>query len=72
MLTVTIFQDLEDSEGTIHENIDYVSLVSDETYGPPALVAPTRDQSGPKARPGETVLYINTKFVPLFEIERVD
>jgi hypothetical protein len=51
--------------------VDYVSLVSPETYGAPALVAPSRQ---PVARSdfGDVVLYINTSLVPLFSIERVE
>ena len=57
-----------DPEGTEYSEIDYVSLVNNETYGPPALIAPARE--GARARVGDRVLYINTALVPLFEIER--
>lgn len=73
-LTVTLYDGL-DAESmdnpTILEGYDYVSLVSDETYGPPALVAPAKGESQPRARPGDRVLYLNTRFVPAWEIERV-
>jgi hypothetical protein len=57
-------------EGTVLEPVDYVSLVSPETYGPPALVAPN-PKSTARAAVGDTVLYINTGFVPVFEIKRI-
>jgi hypothetical protein len=57
-----------DPEGTEYNEIDYVSLVNNETYGPPALVAPNREAT--RASIGDRVLYINTALVPLFEIER--
>jgi hypothetical protein len=49
--------------------VDFVSLVSDESYGSPALVAP-KDGRAPTARPGQSVLYINTNFVPFWVITR--
>ncbi len=52
-----------------HE-VDYVSLVNSDTFGPPPLVAPTRDRNDPRARDGDRVLYINTNIVPAFLIER--
>lgn len=78
MLNVTVYpllphdadqSDKDNPTGTFYDNIDFVSLVNNETYGPPALVAPSRD--GARAGVGERVLYINTSLVPLFEIERV-
>lgn len=71
MLSVTVYSDINDEGPTVYEGIDYVSLVSDETYGPPAVVAPTGNRP-PVARPGDRVLYLNTKFIPMWEIERVD
>lgn len=84
MLNVTVFalptntpdgDDKAATEGVLYENVDFVSLVNNETYGPPALVAPQRpgasgESSRPLAQVGEKVLYINTNIVPLFEIER--
>lgn len=76
MLDVTIYNldgevthryDVEEGEG-----VDYVSLVAPTTYGPPALVAPTRGRDEPRAIAGERVLYINTGLVPAWEIERVN
>jgi hypothetical protein len=52
------------------EGIDFVSLVSPATYGPPALIAPARDRDAPRAAVGDRILYINTGLVPAFEIER--
>lgn len=67
MLHVTVY----DKDGSEEwDDIDYVSLVSPETYGPPALIAPARDGVA-RARVGETVLYINTRLVPVYKIERV-
>lgn len=51
--------------------VDYVSIVSGETYGKPALIAPGNDSSGSFASPEDRVLYINTRFVPFYEITRV-
>jgi len=56
-------------EGAEHE-VDYVSLVNSDTFGPPPLVAPTRDRTEPRAADGDRVLYINTNLVPAFLIER--
>ena len=73
MLEVRIFN-LEDPDEspTVLEDIDYVSLVSDSTYGPPPCIAPTKDRQAPLARPGDVVLYINPRANPLFSIERID
>jgi hypothetical protein len=74
MLNVTIYPDaasLLDTENdgvTFHE-LNYVSLVNNQTYGPPALIAPSPARNG-GAVPGERVLYINTNLVPVFEIVR--
>lgn len=86
MLTVTVYslpanmsdgaRDIAAEDGITYDNIDFVSLVNNETYGPPALVAPGRGPGGtstaPTARPGQRVLYINTNLVPIFEVERED
>jgi hypothetical protein len=72
MLEVTVYSSINETDPVIYEGVDYLSLVSDETYGPPALVAPAKGQpGGPKAQVGERVLYLNTKFIPMFEIVRV-
>lgn len=77
MLTVTIYPDAEslgsDDGGVQFDNVNYVSFVNNQTYGPPALIAPPpKSPAGtqPRARPGESVLYINTALVPAFEIVR--
>lgn len=69
MLKVTVYASVDDDEPIEFEDVDFLSLVSDETYGPPALVAPGKD-GRTIAKPGDTVLYLNTRFVPMFEIER--
>lgn len=75
LLDVTIYNLAGEVVSTFHsddeESVDYVSLVSPETYGPPALVAPTRGGTGPRAGVGDRILYINTSLVPFFDIERV-
>lgn len=84
MLNVTVYTEdaladqspssSEQPTGYTFDNIDFVSLVNAETHGPPALVAPGRNagpEGRPTARPGQTVLYINTRHVPLWMIERV-
>lgn len=73
-LTVTVYEGLDQESvdnPNIFEGVDYVSLVSDETYGPPALVAPAKGEQRPRAQVGDRVLYLNTRFVPAWEIERV-
>lgn len=50
--------------------VDYVSFVTPETYGKPALIAPGKP-GDTKAVTGDRVLYINTALVPAFLIERV-
>jgi hypothetical protein len=78
MLDVTLYNIDGEVIQTFHdddnESVDYVSLVSNETYGPPALIAPARgrDAQGPRARAGETVLYINTGVVPFWDITRLE
>lgn len=74
MLDVTIY----DGDGNVtatfldddNSAVDFVSLVNNETYGPPALVAPSRGDS-PVAQLEDEVLYINTNLVPMFKIVRV-
>jgi hypothetical protein len=74
MLDVTLYNAAGETVLTFHEEdgeaVDYVSLVSNETYGPPALVAP-RNGNAPTAQLHERVLFINTALVPAFDIERV-
>lgn len=71
VIDAVLYSSLEDEDGTVYEGVDYVSLVSAQTYGPPPLVAPARgSDSGPRAEVGDRVLYINTSFVPLFELTR--
>lgn len=75
MLNVTIYPDAEsilsDEGGAEFEGVDYVSLVNNQTYGPPALIAPSpRGGDLPRARLNQKVLYINTNLVPAFEIVR--
>jgi hypothetical protein len=70
-LDVRVYASLDDENPQVFECVDFVSLVSGESYGPPALVAPAKGQTtGPRARVGQSVLYLNTRFVPMFEIER--
>lgn len=70
MLEVTVYPSLEDDEPIV-QTVDFVSLVSDETYGPPALVAPSKGQP-PTAKKDHVVLYLNTRYIPMFEIRRLD
>jgi hypothetical protein len=74
MLEVTIYDNDGRPKAKFSEDndtdVDFVSLVSNETYGPPALVAPNRNGQGPRANVGDRVLYINTALVPIFQIER--
>jgi hypothetical protein len=72
MLKTTIYPDadsLAEKDGAEFET-DFVSLVNHDTYGPPALVAPNPREPRPTARPGQTVLYINTSVVAAFKIYR--
>lgn len=72
-LEVTLY----DSQGEETANfygdyaVDYVSLVTGDTYGPPAVIAPG-PAGTPRAAIGQRVLYINTRHVPSFEIVRVN
>jgi hypothetical protein len=74
MLTVKLFS-FRHETGKLEENsyeydVEYVSLVNSETFGPPPLVAPSNDRQAPRAGDGDRVLYINTDLVPAFLIER--
>lgn len=78
MLEVTLFTQeyLNDLEGEppLKLEVDYVSLVSSTTHGPPALVAPGREHGqrvATVAKSGDEVLYINTSFIPAWKIERL-
>jgi hypothetical protein len=51
------------------EGVDAVSLVDNETHGPPALVAPGRGQDRATLEHGK-VLYISTPNVVAFEITK--
>lgn len=68
MLDVAIY-DAAGRRVSEFDDVDYVSLVSPETYGPPALIAPAKPGQT-RAAVGDRVLYINTRLVPMFEIER--
>lgn len=76
MLEVTIYDAEGVQKAKFEEDndtdVDFVSLVSNETYGPPALVAPNRNGQGPRAQAGDRVLYINTGpgGPAMFKIER--
>lgn len=54
-------------------DVDFVSLVNSETYGPPPLIAPApgRAGDGPRAAIEDRVLFINTRLVPAFQIVRI-
>lgn len=71
MLEVTIYSIDGREVAKFHDvnEVDYVSLVNNETYGPPALVAPARGEK-PLAQVEDEVLYINTNLVPFFKIVR--
>jgi hypothetical protein len=76
LLTVTLIN--FDTDGSVVEDdqpyeVDYVSLFNGDTHGPPALVAPGREQGrdvAPRARQGQSVLYINTGIIPAYKIKR--
>ena len=78
MLNVTVYPDASslldtENDGVTFDSIDYVSLVNNQTYGPPALIAPSPARNGggqKRATPGERVLYLNTNLIPAFEIVR--
>jgi hypothetical protein len=69
-LRVEFFDPDMEAEGVLDEiTVDFVSLVSDQTWGPPALVAPNPKNPGAKrATPGQRVLYINPSKVAAFAI----
>lgn len=56
MLEVTFYA--EDGVASQPIQVEFVSLISPETYGPPALIWP-RDRTH-KAEVGQTVLYVPT------------
>lgn len=70
MLKIKVFTG-PDADQSEEFEADYFSLISDESYGPPALIAP-KDGRAPTAKAGETVLYINTRFVALFTATRLE
>lgn len=72
MLTVAIYKSVDDTEPMLIDQIAYVSYVAPTTYGPPALIAPAKSATAPRAKAGERVLYINTgqHGPPMWEIER--
>ena len=70
MLKITVFTG-EAADEKEEFTADYVSFFSDESYGPPALVAP-KDGRPPTARPGQSVVFVNTKYVPLLKIDRLE
>lgn len=77
MLNVTIYADAEAIAANEGQDFtaDYVSYVSNSTYGPPALIAPNpRDTTrrDPRAAVGDEVLYINTALVPAWKIVRLE
>lgn len=67
MLGVTLYGQ-DRTQPPIEVEVDYVSFVNADTYGPPPLIAPGDNR---RANEGEVVLYINTSVVPAFEIERL-
>lgn len=71
MLNVTVYHQVDDEHPVEFPDIQYVSLYNGGTHGPPAVIAPTKNGPDARARVGERVLFINTSFVPMFEIERV-
>lgn len=72
MLDATLYSFDEEGDLKSHhvEDIDYVYIINDTTWGPPALVAPSKDSRTPVCRPGQTVLYINSRLVPAFDVTR--
>lgn len=67
MLEVIVY----DGENThTFEDIDFVSIVNRDTFGPPPLIAPSKGEA-PLAKADDRVLYINTNLVPMWEIVRV-
>lgn len=76
MLDITLYVIDRESEDDLlssesYDSYDFVSLVNEGTYGPPALVAPMRGER-PVAGIGDRVLYVNTSCSDLaaFEIVR--
>ena len=65
-----VFYDQAGVELETHEDVHYVSLVNNDTYGPPPLIAPGREGKT-VAEIGDCVLFINTSIVPAFTIERI-
>lgn len=71
MLSVTLYpQSLNEEDRLELHDFDFISLVNEQTYGPPPLVAPKSAGDKPLAQIGDRVLYINTNLVAAFEITR--
>lgn len=66
-LEVTVYTDAVEEPDRFE--VDFVSYVSNETWGKPALITVDKGER-PVATVGETVLYINTSVVPFWTIQR--
>lgn len=72
MLRVTIWDN--EFEELIPLDVDYVSNITGNTYGPPAVVSPAKNdsRSDVRARKGQVVAYINPDKVAIYTIEVLD
>lgn len=73
VLDVTIYNEAGDVVATFHEedgeSVDYVSFVTDQTYGKPALIAPGKTGDARSAVDDE-VLYLNNSLLPFYTVVR--
>lgn len=74
MLNVTVWplgSSVEDDEGLEFENIDFLSIINNDTYGKPPIITGEAGQPA-TARPGQRVLYINPATIAAVEVEKLD
>lgn len=74
MLRVQLFSidpDTGEFEAGEEHEVDFVSLVNNESFGKPPLIAPENGRPG-VARENDTVFYVNTSLIPAFTIKRLD
>lgn len=74
MLNVTVWPlgSTKEDEGIEFENIDFLSLINNDTYGKPPLITAEAGSERAMARDGATVLYLNPATIAAVEVEKLD
>lgn len=74
MLNVTVWPlgASKEDERIEFENIDFLSLINNDTYGKPPLITADIGSDTATARPGSTVLYLNPATIAAVEVEKLD